>query len=45
MLVRNMEITAANVKTDKQKKETSITPIMTLHEAHAKLGHCDKEKS
>ena len=44
MLVRNTKITAANVKTDKQKKDTSRTPTMTLQEAHAKLGHCDKEK-
>ena len=44
MLVRNKEITAANVKTDKQQKDTSRTPTMTLQEAHAKLGHCDKEK-
>ena len=41
------EITAANVKaeTEREKKDIPKMPTMTLHEAHAKVGQCDKRKS
>jgi len=39
MLVRNTEIT------EREKKNIPKMPTMTLHEAHAKVGQCDKRKS
>ena len=45
LLTRSQEITATNVKDNKDPKIKPKIPTMSLMDAHRKLGHCDVEKA